>query len=159
MDTTELSAEAEAAVATSAPNQYVTFSCGDRTLGVDIMSVREIRSWSPLTELPDLPRGARGVLDIRGKIVTVYDLSSLIGTPFVEGAPVIVVVSHGGHDIGIMVSAVSDIIFAQTEQLREAPTSDRGDAAVTRLVKQEDHLVSILNLNALFPNANPHYLN
>lgn len=154
-------ATSDAAVAASiiSANQFVTFSCGSRILAVDIMAVREIRSWSPLTELPDLPRGARGVLDIRGRIVPVYDLSYLIGTPEVEGAPVIVVVSHMGEDLGIMVSAVSDIIFAQPDQIRAVPNAEAGGGSVAAIIRHEDKLVSVLSLSALFPSfANKVYL-
>lgn len=148
----ELSGPTPTAAAVASPNQYVTFSCGSRVLAVDIMAVREIRSWSALTELPDLPHGARGVLDIRGKVVPVFDLAMLIGTPDVEGSPVIVVVSHGGNDLGIMVSAVSDIIFARPDQIRPAPNVRGRDSSVATLVKHEDKLVSVLNLDALFPD-------
>ena len=39
--------------------QFVTFTCSGRAFGIDIMSVREIRSWSPTTELPGQPHGDR----------------------------------------------------------------------------------------------------
>ncbi len=39
------------AVMDEVPSQFVTFTCGSRAFGIDIMAVREIRSWSPVTEL------------------------------------------------------------------------------------------------------------
>src|ERR1700712_468722 len=66
-------------VETSVTNQFVTFTCDGRAFGIDIMSVREIRSWSATTELPSQPFGAKGVLDIRGSIVQVYDLQVMLG--------------------------------------------------------------------------------
>ncbi len=139
-------------------SQYVTFTCGSRAFGVDIMAVREIRSWSPTTELPAQPFGAKGVLDIRGSIVQVYDLAVMLGGGgrFDDSntGQVVLVVSLRSQDVGLLVDTVSDIIFAQGEDLRRVPASgaDRGSAMVSGLVKNEDRLIAILNLSALFPS-------
>jgi len=145
------------AVKASVTNQFVTFTCGDRAFGVDIMSVREIRSWSPTLELPRQPRGATGVLDIRGSIVQVYDLGVMIGGQGLardsNAGQVVLVVSIRDQDVGILVDAVSDIIFADGEDLRPAPASNAagGPDLVSGLVKIENRLIAILDLGALFP--------
>jgi purine-binding chemotaxis protein CheW len=148
---------AQAISETSATNQFVTFTCGQRAFGIEIMSVREIRSWSPTTQLPGQPFGAQGVLDIRGSIVEVYDLATLLGAGGYEdgsAGKVVLVASLGQGEVGIIVDAVSDIIFARPEDMRPAPTQGqgRGDGTVSALVKNEDRLIAILNLPALFPS-------
>jgi purine-binding chemotaxis protein CheW len=138
-------------------NQFVTFTCGQRAFGIEIMSVREIRSWSPTTPLPGQPFGAQGVLDIRGKIVEVYDLLALLGEGGFGGdsqtGRIVLVVSLGQDEVGIVADAVSDIIFAGRDDMRPAPSGGqrRGEPAVSGLVKNEDRLIAILNLAALFP--------
>ena len=143
------------AIDTKPANQFVTFSAGDKAYGVDIMSVREIRSWSPTVQLPDGPFGARGVLDIRGSVVEVYDLSAILGGASTEGkaGQVVLVVSMGSAHVGILVDSVSDIIFAEDDDFRPAPSNGRSpaNAKVSGLVRQEDRLIAILNLAALFP--------
>lgn len=139
------------------PDQFVTFTCGPRAFGIDIMAVREIRSWAPVTELPNQPFGAKGVLDIRGSIVQVYDLVALIGGQGGDveskGGQVVLVVSLKTQDVGLLVDAVSDIIFAQGEDLRPAPKASESSSSgsVLGLVKNEDRLIAILDLKALFP--------
>ena len=137
------------------PDQFVTFTCGARAFGIDIMSVREIRSWTPVTELPNQPYGARGVLDIRGNIVQVYDLAAMIGADSSDGEAghVVLVVSLRSHDVGLRVDTVSDIIFAQGDDMRPAPKGSKGDGLVLGLVKNEDRLIAILDLKALFPDG------
>lgn len=148
---------AAAPVAAHALDQFVTFTCSGRAFGVDIMSVREIRSWSPTTELPGQPHGAKGVLDIRGSIVQVYDLAVMLGGQGGQSAAgqVVLVVSLDRQDVGLLVDTVSDIIFAQPEDLRPLPPSStgRGNAMVTGMFKNEDRLIAILNLDAMFPAA------
>ncbi|MDP2779330.1 chemotaxis protein CheW [Devosia sp.] len=141
-------------------NQFVTFSAGDKGYGVDIMAVREIRSWSPTTELPDGAHSACGVLDIRGTVVEVHDLAAMLGGQKLQAARghVVLVVSLGATNVGILVDSVSDIIFAKDDEFRDAPGhgGDPASAKVSRLVRQEDRLIAILNLQALFPYASMH---
>lgn len=140
----------------SMPKQFVTFTCGERAFGVDIMRVREIRGWSPITELPHQPRWAVGVLDIRGNIVRVYDLRLLIGVQGVKGGTnlqVVLVVSIHNHDVGLLVDAVSDIIFAQGSDLRSAPaTAGRAENSVLGLVRSGQGLIAIIDLGLLLPD-------
>ena len=139
------------------PSQFVTFTCGSRAFAIDIMAVREIRNWSPVTELPNQPFGAKGVLDIRGSIVQVYDLVTMLGGQGGHrdqtGGQVVLVVSLKTQDVGLLVDTVSDIIFAQGDDLRPAPAASDGQrtSSVLGLVKNEDRLIAILDLKALFP--------
>ncbi len=144
----------------SVPNQFVTFTCGNRAFGVDIMSVREIRSWSPTTAMPNQPFGADGVLDIRGKIVEVYDLAAMLGAAGSGDTTgrVILVVSLGECDVGIIADTVSDIIFTSPEDMRPSPSRGAGrtEGCVSMLVKNEDRLIAILDLVILFPGYAHH---
>lgn len=132
-------------------NQYVTFSCADRAFGIDIMSVREIRSWSATTLLPNQPQSACGVLDIRGEVIQVYDLRSMIGAGNTEAGDghVVVVVAIGDTHVGVLVDAVSDIISVENKDMREAPAHTNGGDIVAGIAKHEDRLVAILNLDKI----------
>jgi purine-binding chemotaxis protein CheW len=146
---------AEAATA----NQFVTFTCGQRLFGIEIMSVREIRKWSKTTPMPNQPYGACGVLDIRGSIVEIYDLASMLGAHSLEdeASKVILVVSLGNRDVGVIADTVSDIIFAKPDDLRPPPNGQgRGDSTVSKLVKAGDQLIAVLDLDVLFPSYGVH---
>lgn len=153
----------EAPAAKVSPSQFVTFASGSRAFGIDIMAVREIRSWTPVTELPGQPHGAKGVLDIRGNIVQVYDLGTLLGARAVTASDtqpqVVLVVSLSKFDVGLLVDSVSDIIFADGDDLRRVPKSERGGSGqVSALVRNEDRLIAILDLGALFPSVDDTWL-
>lgn len=127
--------------------QYVTFNCCGNAYGIDIMSVREIRSWSPTTNLPDQPHTAVGVLDIRGEVIQVYDLGMLLGTGNIDVTDdhVVLVISLSGKNIGILVDSVSDIIQTGADDMRPAPANG-GRGTVQGLVKHEERMVAILDL-------------
>ena len=143
----------------STTNQFVTFTCGQRLFGIEIMSVREIRKWSKTTPMPNQPYGACGVLDIRGSIVEIYDLASMLGAHSEqdEASKVILVVSLGSRDVGVIADTVSDIIFAKPDDLRPAPNGQgRGDTTVSKLVKSGDQLIAVLDLDVLSPSYTAH---
>lgn len=132
--------------------QFVTFTCGDRALAVDIMTVREIRGWIPTTQLPG-QTGANSVLDIRGEVVRIYDLAEMIGAyasdSKLEGK-VVMVVSVAGENVGLIVDSVSDIVFVGPEDMRPVPKPAHGDRSVRNLIKVQSELVSILDIEAIF---------
>ena len=105
-----------------------------------------------MTDLPCQPLGAIGVLDIRGKIVQVYDLQRMLGSHGrSDGAgQVVLVVSLKTQDVGLLVDTVSDIVFAKEGELRELPDREQ-EGQVSFMVKIEDRLIGILNLGSLFP--------
>ncbi len=136
--------------------QYVTFTSTGGHYGVDIMAVREIRSWQPTTPLPGRGAGARGVLDIRGQVVELFDLSQVLGGPPLEAAPgsVVLVLTLDSRTIGILVDSVSDIIQVGADSLMPVPTAGVLGSAVGQIrgmVHHEDRLIAIVSLEDLFP--------
>lgn len=137
-------------------DQYVTFTSNGGHYAVDIMSVREIRSWQPTTPLPGRTTGARGVLDIRGKVVEVFDLSLMLGGPQLElgAGNVVLVLALAKRTVGILVDSVSDIIQTGLDTLMSVPNSGLSSAdtgQVGAMVHHDDRLIAILALERLFP--------
>ena len=135
--------------------QYVTFAVGERSFGIDIMSVREIRQWAPATPLPHQPEWNRGMLNLRGHIVPVHDLRVRLGGELTEATPghVVVIASIRGQSVGILVDSVSDILTVQAGQIRPLPpnVAEVDDSTISGLVSAGDSMVALLDLNRLFP--------
>ena len=129
-------------------NQFVTFKVGANAYGIDIMAVREIRSWTAITQLPDQAPGARGVLDIRGNIVEVFDLSLVLGSGSRDNQDnqVVLVIAIDGRDVGLAVDSVSDIVDAEDDDFAEPPAKG---GKIATIVRQNEQLISILDLDTL----------
>lgn len=130
-------------------SQFVTFTCGSVRYGIDIMSVREIRSWAALAEMPNQPNGGCGVLDIRGEVVQIFDLSAVLGGMSAQAndGHVILIISIEGKNVGILVESVSDIIQVEHKDFRTPPASN--SSVVVSMAKHDDILVSILDLSSV----------
>jgi purine-binding chemotaxis protein CheW len=147
-----------AAPVAAEPAQFVTFRAGNSRYGIDVMTVQEIRSWQPTTPLPQRPSSARGVLDIRGQVVEVFDLGKLLGgAPFEPNAgSVVLVLSLEDRVMGVLVESVSDIIQVRPQEQMPVPRAAANgtqSSQVSSMVNHEGQLVALLNPEALFPAA------
>ena len=113
--------------AATATQQYLTFALGGEMFAIAILNVKEIIEYGSLTEIPMMPAFIRGVINLRGAVVPVIDLSSRFGGKATEVArrTCIVIVEliddEGRHDIGVMVDAVSEVIDIAASDIEAAP--------------------------------------
>jgi purine-binding chemotaxis protein CheW len=102
--------------------QFLTFVIDDDKFGVEVLSVREIRGWSKLTDFPGAPSHMLGIINLRGSVVPIFDLKSILmrGSIEIDDKKVIIVINIAEQEIGIMVDAVSDIIDANMSQIKQS---------------------------------------
>jgi len=116
------------ATADNAPQQYLTFSLGGEMFAVAILNVKEIIEFGAVTEIPMMPNFIRGVINLRGAVVPVIDLSCRFGGPATAIArrTCIVIIEliqdDQSHDIGIMVDAVSEVLEIASADIEPPPT-------------------------------------
>jgi purine-binding chemotaxis protein CheW len=137
-----------------AAQQFLTFTVENAEYGVDIMTVREIKGWTETTRLPNSPDYMRGVMNLRGLIIPIFDLKARFHRGLTEATVkhVVIILAVGERNIGILVDTVSDILDASAEQIKPAPTADsQVDAAyINGLISLEDRMVVLLNVEHLF---------
>ena len=132
MQTNERSVEAAAAGGT---RQVLTFSLGGEVYGVDILRVKEIRGWSPVTRIPRSTAAVLGVLNLRGAIVPIIDLRVRFALRAAEFTPVTVIIvlslrtEDGQRECGIVVDSVQDVADITPENVRPAPSMNASDTS------------------------------
>lgn len=135
--------------------QLITFELGDQSLGIDIMAIREIRAWSPATPLPNVPGHIRGVVNLRGVVLPVLDLSMRLGwgTTDPTSRHVIIVVRIGEQLQGVIVDAVNDIVTIKPEDMQPLPDvgSSQASALLEGLATIEERMILVLDLERLAP--------
>lgn len=111
--------------------QFVSFEIGGTTFLIPIERVIEFRTWSEPTAVPHTPEYVRGIVNIRGEIVPIYDVAARLGKGATDaGARHVVVIVRGqdGRSIGLLVDSVTDIVAAKTEDMAAMPAIEGGDA-------------------------------
>ena len=134
--------------------QFLTFTIGEAEYGVDIMSVREVKGWVPTTRLPNRPEYIRGVLNLRGLIVPIFDLRARFGQGLTDATEkhVMVILAVGSRIAGLLVDAVSDILTVGDAEIKPAPQGEVDAAAqfVSGLIAVEQRMVVLLDMEKLF---------
>lgn len=132
--------------------QLIAFSIGDQIYGVEITTVREIRAWNGATPLPRTRDFVRGVINLRGTIVPIFDLRARFGDGLTETTKnhVVVVMSVGDKLVGVLVDAVSDILTVPCNDVHAVPEGDSMDAELlTGIVTHDEKMVGLIDLKAI----------
>ena len=132
-----------------ARRQFITFKSGEQEFGADIMTIREIRGWTPTTELPHAPPYVCGVINLRGMVLPVVDLKARLGRGKTEVSAkhVIIVVRCGEQTM----DAVSDILTATESDIQVTPelARDTQSEVVEGIAVLDQRMVTILGMDRL----------
>lgn len=136
-------------------SELVSIAVGGQLYAIDIMSVREIRGWTASTPLPHAPPHVLGMINLRGAILPVVDLSARLGLgrSAPTGSSVVVVAQINDRQVGLVVEAVCDILTVEEGMLQDPP--DTGSAEVRDFVQgvmsTDEGIVSVLVLDQVLP--------
>ena len=135
--------------------ELIAFAVGKQEFCIDVMSVREIRGWTPATVLPHSQSFVRGVINLRGAVLPIVDLAVRLGFPPAEvmGRHVIIVVQVGSQFVGLLVDAVSNILSVSESEVLPPPdvASDMAKRFVCGLLAMEGRMLSILSVDSVLP--------
>jgi purine-binding chemotaxis protein CheW len=135
--------------------EMITFLIGHQEFCVDVMSVREIRVWTPATPLAHAPKFVSGVINLRGTVLPIIDFAARLGFP--PTAPTsrhaILVVRVGNQSVGLMVEGVSDILTIRQDLIQPIPdvASQEAKDFVSGIVAMDGRMISLIALDALLP--------
>lgn len=114
------------------PIQYLTFQLGKEVFALQILSVREIIEYGALTTVPMMPAAVRGVVNLRGIVLPVIDLTARFGgAPAVVGKRsciVVVEVEEEGHTqpLGLLVDGVNAVVEIPPNEVAPPPNFGTG---------------------------------
>lgn len=136
-------------------HELIAFRVGDQEYCVDIMTVREIRGWTPATALPHAPGYVRGVINLRGSVLPIVDLAARLGLEAAEPTSrhVIIIAQIGEQIAGFLVDAVSDILTIQDGQMQPTPdvASETAKTFVQRVIALEGRMLRLIDLSLVIP--------
>ena len=121
--------------------QFATFRLGDRMFGIDVRIIREINRILDITPLPFSADYVRGLINLRGQIVTILDLGLRLGLPrrgtgpgshniilkrtselvALPGAPGGVPDTTSEDPVGFLVDAIGDVVDVEESGIEPSP--------------------------------------
>ena len=131
--------------------ELATFYVGDALCGMDILQIQEINKLMMMTKVPQAPDYVQGILNLRGKIVTVIDLGKKLGMEEMEVSSDarIVIVGSGGTFVGLLVKKIGDVVAVDLINKEQPPANMRGIQGkyFTGVYKKDNTLIGILDID------------
>ena len=131
--------------------EFSTFYVGGALCGINILSIQEINKHFDITGVPQASDFIEGILNLRGRIVTIIDLGRKLGLSPVNKSKDnrnIIVNSEDEH-IGLMVDAISDVVVANDDDIEPAPSNIGGVKGkyFKGVLKTDKKLIGILDID------------
>ena len=130
--------------------ELATFYMGDALCGMDILKVQEINKLLEMTDVPQAPEYVKGIVNLRGQIVTVIDLGKKLGLSKTDlGLETRnIIVSSKNEYIGLLVDRIGDVERTDWDKIEPPPANIGGVQGryFEGVFKKENSLIGILNV-------------
>src|SRR5271167_2510519 len=137
----------------------VGFKVGRETYGVPITALREIVRVPEITTVPDAPDYLEGVINLRGRIISVVDLRKRFGQAAtkLDRHSRILVVEHQGRLAGMIVDSASEVLKIPESEIEASPAmmQESGLDCVTGLGKYQGRLIILLDISKILAAREP----
>lgn len=135
------------------PVQYITFFLDQEEYALELLKIKEIIAFRPLTRVPRMGGFIKGILNLRGVILPIFDPREKFGLPsrIYDPHTVIMILELAGRLVGLIVDSASDVIDLAPEAIQPTPsfsTSIQSDY-IQGIGSIEDRLVILLNADRL----------
>ena len=129
--------------------QFCTFYVDDLFFGVDVQEVQEVFRFEPMTRVPLAPSVVRGLINLRGQIVTALDLRRRLGLrprP-ADARPLNVVVRTNDGPVSLLVDEIGDVVEVSPDRFEAPPETTRGIARqlISGVYKLDERLLLVLD--------------
>ena len=130
-----------------------TFFLGETVWGLDTLDAQEVIRVSEITKVNNAEDYIIGIINLRGKIVTVIDLSNKLGlgASIISKASRIIIIEWKDEHIGLLIDSISDVIDIEKKQLTSTPTAMHGTRGgyIDNVYQSGQRLIAILNIAAV----------
>ena len=137
--------------------QIVCFTIGNEEYGIEILKVQEILRLPQITILPKAADFILGVIDLRGKILPIIDMSKRFGIESKSDTKDTraIVINIKGKEVGLAIDSVSHVVKVDSKDIEPPPPIVKGISGryIVGIAKVNDDFVVILDIDRIFsPN-------
>jgi two-component system chemotaxis response regulator CheV len=121
---------------------------GSQLYGINVFKVREVLQCPPLSNVPQSHPVVRGISNIRGKTISIMDLSMAIGgTPVVDMENAFVIISEYNRSVqGFLVREVDRIVNLNWKDMMPPPAGAAGASYLTAVTYVNDKMVEVIDV-------------
>jgi purine-binding chemotaxis protein CheW len=133
--------------------EFLSFRLGNEEYGIDIQKVQELRGYTTVTGLANVPPYIKGVVNLRGLIVPIIDLRIKfnLGEPTYDQFTVVIILNMANSQVGVVVDSVSDVITLSANQVKPVPDMGTDSQAdyMTGMGIMDDRMFILVDIDRL----------
>lgn len=133
--------------------ELALFKAGNMFCGLETHHVQEINHNLGITPVHRAPEYVRGVINLRGEIVTVIDMHRKfgLGPGIIDEETQVVVVRYEDELIALLVDTIYDVVIAKQSDISAPPSNVDGvsGAFFNGVYRMEKDLVAVLDIDEL----------
>jgi purine-binding chemotaxis protein CheW len=133
-------------------DKFLSFVLGDENFAIPLLKVREVIALPEITPVPKASQHVLGIMNLRGQIITIFDMRSCLKLKSMRKEDLTVVICDMEFgQIGFVVDAVTSVLSVTNEQLSEVPPGSRAaeQSYITRIHRKDDELTLVLDVEQL----------
>ena len=131
--------------------QIVVFKLGEEEYAIDTSKVQVINKMMDITTVPKAPEYIRGLINLRGSIVTVIDPYIKLGIDAKDKTcENIIILETEDEVIGILVDKVTEVIEIDTEELKNISSSKEDDRDYIKgTINLKGNIITLIDVDVL----------
>ncbi len=137
----------------SIKNRYLTFTIDNDEYGIEISKILDVINMKPVTKVPQNPDYIEGIINLRGDIIGILNVRKRFLKPYKEpdDFTCIVVIEHGGYELGLIVDNVNDVLTIDEDNISPPPNAklNHYNRYIRNIGRHEDKIKLLLDLDKL----------
>jgi purine-binding chemotaxis protein CheW len=127
--------------------QIIVFTLGEKYYAVNSDQVEEISKMIDSTMVPNAPRHIEGLINLRGNVISLVNLSKLLHLTEEECYNNIVILDRQDEKVGILVTEVKEVLKIKEEDIEKVSTETK--SGVVGIIQLEEELVNYIDLDRI----------
>ena len=127
--------------------QIIVFTLGEKYYAVNSEQVEEISKMMDSTMVPNAPRHIKGLINLRGNVVALVNLATLLRLEQKECYNNIVIMNKEDEKIGILVTEVKEVLKIKEDDIEKVSKDDK--SGVVGVIQLDENLVNFIDLERI----------
>lgn len=137
--------------------QYLTFLIDGQRYGMPSANIIEIVKIPPVTDMPELPHCAKGIINLRGRVIPLIDVNLRLGKAEKEytDRTCVIIVDIDGGDVGLIVESVEEVMDIENSVISPllAVSSNAARRYITGVAKLDEYMILLLDGSLLIKDS------
>jgi len=141
-------------VSSGGENQYIVFKLSKNNYGINIKFIREVVEPKNITKIPKAPYYIEGIMNLRGKLVSLINLARLLETEMEQftgrKSKVLIIDSNiekqNNMEIGLIVDQVLGVLRLNSSELEQSKVPSE---IIDKVIEHHGQLILVLNMDKL----------